>query len=187
MTPLLAAAAEAQQFLHGSGERFCFIGGLAVQRWGEPRFTRDVDLTLLCELGSEQRAVDLVLSGFRARISDAREFALRQRVVLVQASSDFPIDIALGALPFEHRCVERSSLFDFGPGARLRTCSAEDLIVLKAFAGRLQDWADIEKVLVRQRAVLDWNLVRDELKPLLALREAPERLDQLDQMRSRFK
>lgn len=131
MTPLLVAAAEAQQFLHGRGERFCFIGGLAVQRWGEPRFTRDVDLTLLCELGLESRAVDLVLSGFRPRVPDARQFALRHRVILIETGSGFPIDVALGALPFE--------------------------------------------------------LVRGELEPLLALREAPERLDQLEQMRNRLK
>jgi hypothetical protein len=148
MTPLLAAAAEVQQFLRSRGE---------------PRFTRDVDLTLLCELGSEQRAVDAVLDGFRPRTREAREFALRNRVVLVESSSGFPID------------------------AGLSTCSAEDLIVLKAFAGRLQAWADIEKVLVRQRAALDWKLVRDELEPLLALREAPEHLDQLEQLRSRIK
>lgn len=42
MKPLLAAAAEVQHFLRGAGEQFCFIGGIALQRWGEPRFTRDV-------------------------------------------------------------------------------------------------------------------------------------------------
>jgi hypothetical protein len=32
----------------------------------------------------------------------------------------------------------------------LHTCSAEDLIVLRAFADRSKDWVDIEGVIIRQ-------------------------------------
>jgi hypothetical protein len=35
MNPIFAAAVELQDFCHAQGWRFCFIGGLAVQRWGE--------------------------------------------------------------------------------------------------------------------------------------------------------
>ena len=93
------------------------------------------------------------------------------------------IDVSLGAIPFEHRCVGRASEFDFGSGFRLLTCSAEDLIVLKAFASRPQDWIDIEAVVVRQRRTLDWKQIFDELEPLVALRETPEVLERLRQLR----
>lgn len=43
MTPLLEAAAELQTVCGAHGWRYCFIGGLAVLRWGEPRETVDVD------------------------------------------------------------------------------------------------------------------------------------------------
>lgn len=185
MKPLFAAAREMQDYLERAGDRFCFIGGLALQRWGEPRFTRDVDLTLLCPLGSEGGTIDRVLAGFAARIADAREFALRNRVILIRSGHGIPIDIALGALPFEERCVERSSEFDFGDDAVLRVCSAEDLVVLKTFAGRERDWLDIESVLLRQRRALRWPLVLDELQPLLALRETPETLDSLLKLKAR--
>ena len=55
--------------------------------------------------------------------------------------------------------MARASEFDFGAGFRLLTCSAEDLIVLKAFASRPQDWIDIDAVVLRQQRVLDWKLV----------------------------
>lgn len=46
------AAWEAQQKLLHAGFRFCLIGGLALQRWGEARYTQDVDrLGGLTELG----------------------------------------------------------------------------------------------------------------------------------------
>jgi len=60
------------------------------------------------------------------------------------------------------------------------------LVVLKSFAGRERDWLDVESVLVRQRRVLRWPLVLDELQPLLALRETPENLDKLLQLRARI-
>jgi hypothetical protein len=44
MNALLATAAEIQNFLKQAGERFFFIGGVALQRWGEPRLTRDVEV-----------------------------------------------------------------------------------------------------------------------------------------------
>ena len=45
MTRLVQVAAELQRFLDSKSWANCIIGGLAVQRWGEPRLTEDVDLT----------------------------------------------------------------------------------------------------------------------------------------------
>src|SRR3974377_312215 len=99
MSALFDAARDLQAFLQSRGWPFCFIGGLAVLRWGEPRFTRDVDVTLLCPFGSEDDVVKPLLnSGYVARISDAREFARQNRVLLLRASGGVPIDIALGTL-----------------------------------------------------------------------------------------
>ena len=53
------------------------------------------------------------------------------------------------------------------------TCSAEDLLVHKAFAARDRDWLDIDGI-VRRQAELDWALVFRELEPLAKLKDAPE-------------
>lgn len=81
--------------------------------------------------------------------------------------------------------MDRASDWQLSPGIVLRTCSAEDLVVLKTFAGRGQDWVDIENVLIRQRRTLDWKLIFAELEPLLALREAPENLAQLRKLKDK--
>ena len=47
MNPILETALEVQRFCRSRRWRFCFIGAIAVQRWGEPRLTQDVDLTVL--------------------------------------------------------------------------------------------------------------------------------------------
>ena len=179
MNPIFAAALEVQTFCRERGWRFCFIGGLTLQRWGEPRLTQDVDITLLTGFGTEAPYVDALLNGFAGRRSDARDFALRHRVVLMRSQAGIPVDVALGAMPFEERAVARASEFVIQPGVALVTCSAEDLVVFKAFAGRERDWLDIEGVALRQRGRLDESLIWAEIGPLLALKEEPEAAERL--------
>jgi hypothetical protein len=174
VNPIFAAALEVQAFCRAKSWKFCFIGALAVQRWGEPRLTLDVDVTLLTGFGAEEAFIDPLLGRFRGRLPGARDFALKNRVLLLQSSPSVPVDIALGAMPFEERAVQRASDFAVQPDVVLTTCSGEDLIVFKAFAGREKDWLDIEGIAVRQGARLDEALIWAELGPLLTLKEAPE-------------
>lgn len=99
---LLAAAAELQAFCARAGWKFCFIGGIAVQHWGEARLTRDADLTVFTGVGDETRYVDTLLAGFASRMEGMRDFALRHRVLLLRASNGIPLDVSLGALDFEN-------------------------------------------------------------------------------------
>jgi hypothetical protein len=176
---LIAAALEIQDHCRRNGWRFCVVGGFAVLRWGEPRLTRDVDLTLLTGFGQEERFVDALLGLFAGRLDKARDFALRHRVLLLTASNGIPLDIALGAMPFEERAVGRASAYAIQPNAAVLTCSAEDLIVFKAFAGRERDWLDIAGVVARQGVRLDQRLIWNELLPLLELKGTPEHRDRL--------
>jgi hypothetical protein len=179
---LIRAAADLQAVCDSHRWRYCFIDGLAVQRWGEPRETVDVDLTLLTGFGDEARFVSVLIEAVEARIDDAAQFAVVNRV-LRRASSGVGLDIALASLPFEELAVSRASLFTFPPDVPPRTCSAEDLIVLKAFADRPKDWLDIEGILIRQSDQLDWPYVRTQLAPLAELKEAPELVDKLESRR----
>lgn len=169
--PVITAAQELHDFCSSHGWRFCFIGGLAIQRWGEPRFTLDADLTLLTGFGSEESFVDALLGRFRESRPQARATALRNRVLFLQGSNDVRLDVALAALPFEERSIERASLWQPLDGVALMTCSAEDLLVHKAYADRERDWGDIEGVLIRQRDRIDFNEVLRELAPFLELKD----------------
>lgn len=172
--PIVQAAAELQRFCHAEGWHFCFIGGVAVQRWGEPRLTLDADLTVITGFGQEPTFIDALLGRFDGRRPDARDFAIRNRVLLLAASNGVPLDISLGAMPFEERAVARATDFAIAPGVTIRTCSAEDLVVMKTFAGRDRDWLDIRGIIVRQAGTLDRGLILTELEPLLELKEDPD-------------
>lgn len=175
-----------QTFCRQQDWRFCFIGGVALQRWGEPRVTKDVDLTLVVGFGDEERYIEKLLQRFSPRIDQAGGFAVANRVLLLQSPDGIGIDIALGGLPYEELVVTRATSFEFLPGLSLQTCSAEDLVVLKAFADRDRDWSDVEGVLLRQEA-LDWDYIESQLRPLADAKESSEILERLSQLRHRMR
>jgi hypothetical protein len=183
---VIHAAAQLQAVCEEHSWRFCFIGGLAQLRWGEPRETKDADLTLLTSFGREREFVQILLGRFEGRISDAESFALSRRVLLLRSASGVGLDVSLGGLQFEELVVDRSSLFEYPGSITLRTCSAEDLLILKAFAARTQDWADIERLIVRQTGNLDWSYIDEQLEPLVELKGDPEILVELKRRRAEY-
>ncbi len=187
MIELLKLGEELQNFFSNENWKFCFIGGIVVARWGEPRFTRDIDVTLLTGFGYEESFIDSLLSHYESRIDDARKFALKNRVLLLKSKKGHGIDIALGALPFEENCINRRTEFAFTKDISLLTCSAEDLIVMKAFADRALDWHDVKGIIIRQGEVLDWEYVFKQLTPLCELKEHPEIVTRLEKMRNELK
>lgn len=182
MNDLFIAASEIQEFCKAEGWRFCLIGGLAVLRWGSPRTTGDVDVSLLTEWGDEEKYVDRILTRFKGRVRDPKESALSNRVLLIRSSNGMPIDVALAAIDFEREVIERASYFDYGDNCSLLTASAEDLIILKAFADRPKDWIDIEGIIVRNSKKLDHRRIIEDLAPLCELKEAPDIVPRLSRL-----
>ena len=184
MRDLMRAAAGVQTILDAQRWKYCFIGGVAVQKWGQARVTQDIDLTIFTGIGNELPVIDRLLKVFVPRIPDAREFALVNRIVLLRTRSGIDLDVSCGAFPFEESVISRARKVQVRPGVRLRLCTAEDLIVYKAFAGRALDWADVEAIIAKQPpGKLDWRYVYAQLKPLAELKEDPQIVPQLKELR----
>jgi hypothetical protein len=81
LNEVIRAAADLQRVCESERWRFCFIGGLAVLRWGEARETVDVDLTLVTGFGGEEPFITTLLARFEPRIEDAEGFARANRVL----------------------------------------------------------------------------------------------------------
>jgi hypothetical protein len=182
---LIAEAAELQRYLEQHEFRFCFIGGIAVQHWGEPRLTRDIDVSVWTGFGEEASAVNLLLAASSPRLPDAREFALVNRVLLLKSPAGVGIDISLAALPFEDEMIRRSVQVAMTPDHTLRLSSPEDLIVMKVFAGRETDMRDARSVVIRQtRSGLDWTHIDRNIQELAELRDDAEVLQRLAQLKA---
>ncbi|MDA1029549.1 MAG: nucleotidyl transferase AbiEii/AbiGii toxin family protein [Bacteroidetes bacterium] len=179
---LFQEAAELQKMLDKNGITFCFIGGVALQRWGEVRQTNDIDLTIFCELGEESNVLEVLDSYLESRIADTREMFVEGRMYLGHSPKGKQVDISIGFTPYEKRMMARSVEADFGLEIPLRICSALDLIVMKTVAGRLRDWADIQRIIQRSGETMDWDLVYAELAPLLGMAYRDENLTRLKKM-----
>ena len=183
MNGLLHAAWEVEQFMRQQKWCFCIIGGLAVIRWGQSRATQDVDVSLLTSFGREAEYANRILEHFPGRIPDAKQFALNNRVLLARTISGVPLDIALAAFPYEEKVIARASEFAYAKDVSITTASAEDMVVMKAFAGREQDWFDVKGILARQRNRLDWNYILAELTALGELKDDSDPLQRLRELR----
>ena len=148
--------------------------------------TKDVDLTLLTGFGQEEAYLAALLGDFEPLVPNAMEFGLRNRVLPVRTKAGFKADIALGGLPFEESAVDRATDYAYAEGVSLRVCSAEDLVVMKAFAARPQDWIDVEGILIRQHGRLDWCYIYMHLQPLAELKEAPELVTHLRSLQPKW-
>jgi hypothetical protein len=172
MNALFEAAKEVCEFMDEQGWKYCIIGGLAVQRWGELRTTLDVDFSLFTDFGEEEIFADTLLERFSKRIPEAREHALKYRVLLTKASNGKSIDISFAGFPFEETIIDRATIFQFDENTALPTCSADDLFVMKIFAARDKDFHDAAGVAIRQP--LNRKYILQLLEPLCEIKETPE-------------
>ena len=184
MIDLIAEAVRLDSFLQSRNWRYCFIGGLAVQHWGEPRLTRDLDVSLMVGFGGEEAFVDALLAEYQPRIESARDFAIERRVLLLRTESGIGIDVSLAGIPYEERAVSRAVLVEMLPSSSVRLCSPEDLIVMKMFAGRDTDLRDVRSVILRQQARgLDWRYIESNLAELADVKDDPLLLPKLRRIR----
>ena len=63
------AAHELHAFFSSNNISYCIIGGIALQHWGEPRFTQDVDATVLITFGEEKKLLEKILGGRLEQLS----------------------------------------------------------------------------------------------------------------------
>ena len=181
---LVQAATRLQAVWDAAGLEYCFIGGLAVQHWGEPRQTGAVDATVWTEFGKERPVIDQLLETLSPRIADARGFAMVNRVLLAREPGGVDTDISLAAFPFEREVIDRARPITVHPEeAAIKLCDASDLMTLKAFANRPRDWQDIRGIMIRSAARLEWTRIVESTTLLATLKEEPEIVERLDRLR----
>ena len=147
INPLVSPIQALQSLIEKFEGRGVIIGAVAASLLGTPRFTSDLDATILIGLDDLPTLLSEALKlGIEPRIEDTVSFARRNRVLLLRHSaSKIDIDLSLGILPFEVEMIERSQLLGIG-GMKIRLPTPEDLVIMKAVAGRPKDLEDIRAI-----------------------------------------
>jgi hypothetical protein len=144
------------------------FGAQAVLQWGRPRFTEDIDVTVLAgAVTTAQLVARLRQHGFELRIEGTPAFVDQTRVLpLTFSDSGWALDLVLGGPGLEEHFLERSIPTEVTPGLHVRVICPEDLIVTKVLAGRPKDLDDARSVVQARGDALDRDGVRRTLAML---------------------
>jgi len=178
VNPQIKAAILMHELLETHQLKYAVIGGIALQFWGEPRFTRDVDITVEGRMELPE-LVKLFTETYKSRVPDPLKFAQATRMILLQVE-EVNVDIALAFPGYEEDLFRNAPIFEVEQGKELKICSAEDLIIHKAIAGRPQDLSDIKSIIYRQSDDLDIKYIRSWLGEFADALSDPTILDRFD-------
>ncbi len=143
---------------------YMVIGGQAVLLYGEPRLTRDIDITL----GADVDRLDDVIAvadelSMKSLLPDARQFAKQTMVLpVMEESTGVRVDFIFSFTPYEAQAINRARKVVI-KGEEVAFSSPEDIVIHKIFAGRPRDIEDARSIVVRN-PTLDIGYIRGWLK-----------------------
>ena len=134
--------------LNDAGLPYMIFGGQAVLLYGEPRLTRDIDISLGVDTSRSPALLDVIEKmQFRILVDDVEQF-LSQTFVLpvLDPNSNIRMDFVFSLTEYERHAIARSKSVSVG-GVAVRFVSLEDLIVMKTFSGRPRDLEDVASII----------------------------------------
>lgn len=167
--------------LESAGIPYMIIGGQAVLLYGEPRLTRDIDITLGIDIDRLEALLAVVRHlSLKPLPEDAAAF-VRQTMVLptLDEATGIRVDFIFSFTPYESQAILRAKkvrILD----QDVCFAAVEDLIIHKIFAGRPRDIEDVQTVILKNAAmdipyIEEWlkafDAVSDEKNFLAAFRE----------------
>jgi uncharacterized nucleotidyltransferase DUF6036 len=164
---------------------YMVIGGYAVTVWGEPRFTRDLDVTISVPAERLNAVVGSLCSNFIALVSDALKFVGDTRVLPITIGA-VPANIVFAALPYEETAIARSRKIML-TGGSVNICSPEDLILHKVVSHRARDREDIEGVFRYRHSELDYSYLDPRVEELSQALSDNNLLNWYTSIRNRWK
>ena len=158
--------------------KYMVIGGLANAKWGLPRATIDIDITLWT---SDREIENLIflLKDYTLLVDNPLEFIFETRVLPVKTKSYQRIDLIFGSLPFEENAINRAVKVKIGKTI-VNFCTPEDLILLKIISDRSKDIEDVRGVLKFQKESLEYDYLEPRITELASLLEKPDIKKQWD-------
>jgi len=164
---------------------YMIIGGQAVLLYGEPRLTRDIDITLGIGVDSAAALLEAVKKiRLKPLPSDIQSFIRKTWVLPCEdIKSKIRVDFIFSFTPYEQQAIERAKEVKMGR-VRVKFASLEDVIIHKIFAGRPRDIEDIENMLVKNTKA-DISYIKKQLKEFDAAAPGRHLLSTLDNILKR--
>ena len=150
----------------GLGATWMLIGGVAVAKWGFPRATKDVDLTISVGV-SHSSDVDGLLNaaGFEkldgpSEINDSQLLVSKYWLPTPGLSEEdgIGVDLFFTNMEWQEEAMARRVMARAeGQKQAFWIASREDLLLYKLLAYRAKDIIDLEGLMERQYVNMDWH------------------------------
>lgn len=129
---------------------YMVIGGQAVLLYGEPRLTRDIDITLGVGVEGLNKVRGVIGGvGLKILVKKDKEFVGKNMVLpTLDRKSGIRVDFIFSFSPYERQAIERGKDIKLGR-TTVRFASLEDLVIHKVIAGRARDFEDVKSVLLK--------------------------------------
>jgi len=129
---------------------YMVIGGQAVLLYGEPRLTRDIDITMGIGVDGLDRVKKIILIiGLKILVQKEKEFVERNMVLpTMDKRSGIRVDFIFSFSPYERQAIERARDVKLGSSI-VRFASLEDVAIHKVIAGRARDLEDVRSILLK--------------------------------------
>jgi hypothetical protein len=126
------------------------IGGQAVLLYGEPRLTKDIDITLGIGVDKLKEIISLVRHLRLKILVDTFEDFVKKTMVLpvMDKKSGIRIDFVFSFSPYERQAIEKAKNVKIGT-TTVKFASLEDVVIHKVIAGRARDIEDIKSILLK--------------------------------------
>ncbi|MCX5782374.1 MAG: nucleotidyl transferase AbiEii/AbiGii toxin family protein [Elusimicrobia bacterium] len=144
---------------------YMIIGGQAVLLYGNPRLTRDIDITLGIDSEEHSKILDIITKlKLRVLVKDEESFVSKTRVLPCEDTEiHIRVDFIFSFTPYESQAIKRAIRVKIDK-YNVRFASKEDVIVHKMFAGRPIDAEDVKGILIRYSATIDFDYIIKWLK-----------------------
>jgi hypothetical protein len=137
------------QFLNKQRIDYALAGGLAFSALVEPRATMDIDIIIMIKEEHLAGFANLLKGDFESIIThkEPMHFNLMKiwRVINLIHGREMIFDFILSESEYHKNVIERAFEINFFE-SKLKVITLEDLILLKNFAKRSQDIADLDKI-----------------------------------------
>jgi len=126
------------------------IGGQAVLLYGEPRLTKDIDITLGLGIEGLDKIKEIAESlSFKILIQDPDDFVKKTMVLpVLDDSSGIRVDFIFSFSAYEKQAIEKANEVNLD-NVIVRFAALEDLVIHKVIAKRARDIEDIRVILVK--------------------------------------
>ena len=133
---------------------YIIIGGQAVLLYGEPRLTRDIDITLGFGADKYKEIIDIVKQlNFKVLVDDPSSFISQFMVLpVIDENSGIKIDFIFSFSVYEKKAIDRANKINID-GIEVNFSSLEDVLVHKIIAGRPRDIEDIRNILLKNKKI----------------------------------